>query len=74
MYTTFHLKASEIDEELIKNIKSMFGKKNISITIEEDLDETAYLLSSTENRKKLKKSLEEAKAGELIEVNLNKLK
>ena len=74
MYTTFHLKASEIDEELIKNIKSIFGKKNISITIEEDLDETAYLLSSSENRKKLKQSLEEAKTGNLIEVSIDKLK
>jgi len=74
MYTTFHLKASEIDEELIKNIKSIFGKKNISITIEEDLDETAYLLSSSENRKKLKKSLDEAKTGNFIDVSIGKLK
>ena len=70
MYTTFHLKASELDERLLKNIKSIFGKKNISITVEEDVDETEYLLSSPENTKMLKKSLQEAKSGKLTEINL----
>ena len=66
MYSTFHLNASELDEKLIKQIISIFGKKNISITIEEDIDETDYLLSSPENQKVLKKSLQEAKSGKLI--------
>ncbi|MEI8203263.1 MAG: hypothetical protein WCH34_09645 [Bacteroidota bacterium] len=74
MYGTFHLKASELDENLIRKIKNVFGEKNISITIEEDIDETDYLLSNPENKKLLKKSLEEAKAGKLIEIDLEHLK
>jgi tRNA A37 methylthiotransferase MiaB len=74
MYTTFHIKAVELDENFLKKLKRMFGKKNISIIVEEELDETEYLLSTEANRKMLDKSLKEAKAGKLTKVNIDKLK
>jgi hypothetical protein len=74
MYTTFHIKAIDLDESFLKKLKRMFGKKNISIIVEEELDETEYLLSSEANRKMLDKSLKEAKAGKLTKVNIDKLK
>jgi len=72
MHTTFHLKASELNEEFIKAVKVLFKGRNISITIEEDMDETEYLLSSEANRKMLEKSLENVKQGKLIEVDIGK--
>ena len=74
MYTTFHINASELNETFLKAVKTMFKSKRISIIVEEDIDETEYLLSSPANRKMLEKSLAEANAGKLIKVNIDKLK
>ena len=71
MYTTFHLKASELNENFFKAVKTMFKSRNISITIEEDMDETEYLLASEANRKMLEKSLENVEQGKLIEVDID---
>jgi hypothetical protein len=72
MYTTFHIKASELDETFIKALKMIFKSKRISILVEEEQDETEYLLSSPANRKMLEKSLENAAKGDLIEVDIDK--
>jgi len=74
MYTTFHINTVELDESFLKKLKKMFGKKNLSIIVEEEQDETEYLLSSPANRKMLDKSIKEAKAGKLIKVDVNKLR
>ena len=50
MYTTFHTSANELDENFIKTLKSIFKSKRIAITVEEDLDETSYLLSTNANK------------------------
>ncbi len=73
MYTSFHIKANELDEKFLKSIKTLFKSKEIFITIEDEPDTTEYLLSTEANRKHLKKSLTEAKKGKLVKVNLDKL-
>ena len=60
MHTTYRLKANELDERIIKNIRSQFGQKLIRITVSES-DETDYLLQNEANREKLEKSLKDAK-------------
>ncbi len=72
MYTTFHIKADELDESFLKALKTMFKKKYISIVVEEDMDETEYLLSSPANRRMLERNLKNAEAGNVKEVNLDK--
>lgn len=75
MYTEFHVKPGELDEKFISKVKNLFKKsKKISITIEDELDETEYLLRSEANRKMLRKSMEEVERGELIKVNIGKKK
>jgi len=71
MYTTFHLEAGEIDENFFKAVKAMFEGRSISITIEEEMDETEYLLSSEANRKVLMQSLENVKQGKLTKVDID---
>ena len=44
MYTSFHLKANELNEDFLKSVKALFKSKRISIIVEEELDETEYLL------------------------------
>ena len=73
MYTSFIVKANELDEKFLKSIKTLFKSKTISITIEDEPDTTEYLLSTEANRKHLKESLAEAKKGKLVKVNLDNL-
>lgn len=72
MYTSFHINASELNENFIKVLKALFKNKPISITVEEEQDETEYLLASPANRKKLEASLKNAATGKLVEVNIDK--
>ncbi len=71
MYTTYHLtSAQEITPDLLEAIKATFKSKPITITVEEELDATAYLNSSAANKAVLEKSIEQDKKGEHIRVKL----
>lgn len=74
MYTSFHLHTDELDETFLKTLKKMFKNKRISISVEEEMDETDYLLATEANRKHLMDSLAEAKAGKTVKVDIKKLK
>jgi len=50
MLTTYKLKASEIDQSVIKTIKDLFRDKEIEIIVHEVKDETEYLLKSSKNK------------------------
>ena len=58
METTYRLSEKELDDAFLNSIKSLYKNKNISITIEEKLDETEYLLNSNENKKKILDSIQ----------------
>ncbi len=69
MYTTYHLSsAQEITIDILEAIKANFKSKPITITVEEELDTTAYLLSTKANKAMLDKSLKQAKNKQFIEV------
>ena len=72
MYTEFHLNADELDNNFINKIKKLFGSKFISIIIEEEPDETEYLLKSEVNRKALFESIQQVEDGKLIKVKIGK--
>ena len=73
MYTEFHLKPEEINEKFLQKIKKLYKKsKRISIVVEDEPDETAYLLRSEANRKVLQQSIKEAESGKLIKVDFGK--
>ena len=69
MYTTYHLSsAEEVTTELLESIRSAYKSKPITITVEEELDATAFLMSNPANMAIIEKSIQQAKNGELIEV------
>ena len=72
MYTTFHINVNELDTNFLKGLKSLFRNKNVSIIVEEDQDETEYLLASEANRKMLEQSLKNIEEGKLTEVDIEK--
>jgi hypothetical protein len=66
MTTNYILSASELNESFLKAVKTMFGKKEIVISVSDSIDETEYLLGSSANKKNLKKSIHQIENGESI--------
>jgi hypothetical protein len=74
MYTTYHLSsAQDITTDILEAIKANFKSKPITITVEEELDTTTYLLSNPANKALLLKSIEQDKKGEHILIKHNDL-
>lgn len=66
MYTEFHITPNELDHDLLMKIKELFkSSRRIAITVEDELDETEYLLRSEANRNMLEQSMNEVKLGAL---------
>jgi len=72
MYTTYHLQsAQEITDDIVAAIKTAFKSKAIKITVEEDNDETAFLMANPANKAMLLKSIEQDRRGESIAVTID---
>ena len=72
MTTTYRLTANELSVDILSALKKLYKGKTISITVEEEFDETEYLLKSEANKQMLLESIKQAKNGELIPVSFNK--
>jgi hypothetical protein len=71
MYTTYHFKSAlDINIDVLNAIKTAFKEKPVVITIEEEFDETAFLMSNNENKTMLLKSIAQDKNGEVISVQI----
>ncbi len=67
MRTTFELSIDELDMDFLNQLKTLFQKKKIKLTvIADEIDETDYLLSSEVNKTLLQKSLHEVEIGKVI--------
>ena len=74
MYTTYRLKASELDKKFIDSVKAQYRNKEIEITVNE-IDETEYLLSSQKNRERLLESIDNVKnKRNLREIDLDEIR
>ena len=71
MYTTYHFKsATEINTDNLEVIKAAYKSKPIKLTIEEDNNETSFLLSNEINKSAILESIEQDKKGQLIKLNI----
>jgi hypothetical protein len=71
MYTTYHFQsAKEITNDFLDAIKVAFKGKAIVITVEEEMDETAFLMSNPTNKSLLLISIAQDKNGESITVQI----
>lgn len=69
MYTTYHFKSAlDINIDVLNAIKTAFKEKPVVITIEEEVDETAFLMSDTDNKRMLLNSIAQDKNGESVSV------
>ena len=74
MVSTFRLKKSELNQDFLDIISKLFQSDELVIHVlpkENEEDTTTYLMSDEKRKKALLHSLEEAKNGKLIAVNLN---
>jgi len=60
MSTVYRLKASQLNQHFLEEIKATFGDKEIEIIVSE-CDETEDLLKSEVNRNRLLKAIENVK-------------
>ncbi len=71
MYTTYHYNSAvDINDDLLKSIKAAFKGKPIVITVEEEMDETAFLLSDVANKTMLHKSISQDKNGASVSLTI----
>jgi hypothetical protein len=62
MYTTYHFQsAADINADVIDAIKAAFKDKSVVLTVEEETDETAFLLAHPQNKAMLMQSIAEDK-------------
>lgn len=69
MITTIQTEADKIDYQFIDAIKTLFKNKRIKVTIEDEMDETEYLLSNESNKEFLLRSIKQAEQGTLVSFN-----
>jgi len=73
MYATYRLNSNELDSHFIEAVKKLFINKEIEIIVYE-ADETAYLLKSEANRKRLLEAVQNVNRNiNLVEVNPEEL-
>jgi antitoxin YefM len=76
MVSTFQINETELDNNFVEALKSMFKNRNLTLTIEADeVDTTEYLLSNSFNKDRLLKAVENAKQRKnLVKIDLEQLK
>lgn len=74
MHVTYRVNANQLDQNFLDALKATFQDKEIEIVVY-DVDETAYLMASEANRKKLLKAINNIKSrSNLIEVDIDACK
>ena len=76
MYSTYRLKANELNKSFIKSLKDIFKNREIEIIVQDvEEDETEYLLKNEANKQHLLKAIENVNKNEnVVEVPLENLK
>ncbi|MBO0948542.1 hypothetical protein [Fibrella forsythiae] len=73
MKHTIPLELDELNSGLIQHLKEMFSnsrQKRLTIIVDDEVDETDYLLQSSANRKRLLRSMDNARQGNVVSPDL----
>lgn len=74
MYTTFRITKKDLNKSFLEALNALFKEGELEISVS-PVDETAYLLKSEANKKRLLKSVKNIKSRKnLVEMNLKNLK
>jgi antitoxin YefM len=73
MYTTYRLKANDLNSQFLESLKTLFRDQEVEITVSA-VDETTYLLRSEANSLRLREAIANINAGtNLVEVSMDAL-
>ena len=73
MYTTYRLKANDLNSQFLESLKTLFRDQEVEITVSA-VDETTYLLRSEANSLRLREAIANIEAGtNLVEVSMDDL-
>ena len=75
MYTTYKLKASELNDDFLNSVKALFHDKVVEIAIcdttDAEEDETEYLLKNPANRQRLLDAIDNVEQRQdIVEIDL----
>lgn len=71
MYTTYHFSsAADMGAEVLEAIRAAYREKPIVVTVEEEVDETAFLMNNPANKAMLLRSIAQDKNGESISFTI----
>lgn len=77
MHTLYRLNADELDEPFLESLRALFKGKDIEISIceapDEGRDETAYLLGTPANRRRLLEAIDNVARGRTIPCEVDRL-
>lgn len=74
MISTYHITEEELTADFLKNIKSLFKNKRLTVTISEEIDTTEYLLASDANKKHIQKASSDLQKGKGKKFTVDQLK
>jgi hypothetical protein len=77
MKHTISLELDELNGTFIRQLKAFFGKRKhgkVTIILEDEIDETEYLLQSATNRERLLRSLDNANQGNFVIPDLDQFR
>ncbi|HOY42835.1 MAG TPA: hypothetical protein PLX60_13280 [Chitinophagales bacterium] len=70
-----HIEADKLSVDFVSYVKKVFKGQKIKLTIETELDETAYLMSNEANHKRILNSIKNIKKREkLVHLDNKQLK
>lgn len=63
MQTTYTLNTDELDEGFLQRVKSAFPRRQVTIAVNDEADETEYLLSDPVRKERLLRAIDDINHG-----------
>jgi len=73
MQTTYQVNTDELDDRFVASIKAAFPRRRVTIAVNDEPDETDYLLSDPERKARLLQAIEDIRQGRNLVVPDQKL-
>ncbi len=63
MQTTYQLNTEELDDRFLSSIKAAFPHRKVTIAVNDEVDETEYLLSDPARKERLLRAIDDINHG-----------
>ena len=63
MQTTYQINTDELDDRFVASIKAAFPRRNVTIAVNDEADETEYLLSDPARKERLLRAIDDINHG-----------